>query len=210
MDLRVTVLQAFRDARGAKHRAGETGVIRSIELDWPSEDIIVEWERDGRREKMVFVLRAKDGPRNGHMREYFEAGELEMPPPPPKDRTRLARLRAELPPPSEPVTDPNHYADALARIIALAITRKFAEAEQQIQLLLAPPDPFGGRLQQLADDLVGYAVACRDDADVDIYEWLRERAISLWYAWGAQATSGGDGAARMHSIQAAEDRLARN
>src|SRR5262245_35419190 len=85
---RITVLKDFTDARGVEHRAGESGVIRQMGLEWP-EEIWIEWERDGATEKMSFRLDARTGPRNGGMREFFELGEyapqprpLVVPPPP--------------------------------------------------------------------------------------------------------------------------------
>ncbi|HRE05635.1 MAG TPA: hypothetical protein PKX00_08500 [Opitutaceae bacterium] len=88
-DHHVTVLRDFRDARGNEHRAGEQGMLRLMELDWPRQEFFLEWEREGVRERMCFSLSAKEGPRNGAMRDFFALGEAERvvrrpkPPPPP-------------------------------------------------------------------------------------------------------------------------------
>lgn len=203
-DLRVSIRQDFADARGVQHRRGEIGVIRSLALDWARQEIVLEWERTGGREKMHFALAAKDGPGNGRMRVYFEVIERSPPPPPP----RRWEAPAVPEPAAQPVTDPKRYAEGFARVWALAARGRFEEAEQQLQLILAGEDPFGGRLEQAAGDMVGVACAHALDPNAAIYAWARQRAVNLWYAWGAQATSGGEGMARMDSIRAAEERLA--
>ncbi len=77
VDHRIRVLRDFTDVRGERHRTGESGVIRKMDLDWGRQECFIEWEREGKSETMTFALMAKDGPRNGHMREYFEIGDRE-------------------------------------------------------------------------------------------------------------------------------------
>lgn len=204
-DLRVSIRQDFADARGTRHSRGETGVIRTLTLDWARQEIVLEWERAGERERMYFALAAREGPGNGRMRAYFDVIERSPPPPPPR-RRREAPVVPE--PAAQPVTDPKRYAEGFARVWALAARARFDEAEQQLQLLLSGEDPFGGRLEQAAGDMVGVACAHALDPNEAVYAWARQRAANLWYAWGAQATSGGEGMVRMESIRAAEERLA--
>ncbi len=202
MHLRVRVLQDFVDARGASHRAGEQAVIRQLDFDWARDEVVIEWERDREAEKLVFSSAAKTGPRNGHMKEFFADEGMDIPPRPPKKAPPVPPLHSE-----RPITEPVRYAEALDRVEALAIRNRFSDTEEQIQLILAVSDPDGGILQNLAGDLVEIAVAHAGDADRAAYRWLGQRAISLWYAWGSRATSGGEGAARGLSIRAAEARL---
>jgi hypothetical protein len=49
-------------------------------------EFTIDWERDGKPETLTFSLSAKDGPRNGMMRDYFEKGDLVMPPRPEKPK----------------------------------------------------------------------------------------------------------------------------
>lgn len=209
-DHRVRVLQDFRDARGAQHRTGETAIIRRMDLDWDRNELFIEWEReDGAKETLFFSQAAKEGPRNGHMREFFEKEER-VPLPEytlqGRARRRTLELRQAIPVLiEEPVTDPSRYADAVGRIWALAARRRFVEAEQQVRVVLS--HPAADRLEQLAGDLVAMATAHTLDEDGTVYDWLRERAISLWYAWGSRATSGGEGAVMSVRIRAAEARL---
>lgn len=209
-DHRVRVLRDFSDARGTRCRAGETAIIRRMDLDWARNEFFIEWEReDGAKETLFFSQTAKEGPRNGHMREFFEKLERVSLPeytPQGRARRRALALRQEMPAlVEEPVADPSRYADAVGRIWALAARQRFADAEQQIRIALSHPDP--DRLEELAGDLVAMATAHTIDEDGAVYDWLRERAISLWYAWGSRATSGGEGYAMSARIRAAEERL---
>lgn len=76
VDHRVTVLRAFTDARGVAMDANDGGVIRHISFDQMRLEIHVEIERDaGERVRLTFPLKATSGPRNGHMREFFDVGD---------------------------------------------------------------------------------------------------------------------------------------
>ena len=181
-----------------------------MNLDWQRQEIALVWERDGVKEILPFSLAAKEGPRNGRMRDYFSVGERV---PLLEDtlkgrRQSEAKLRRVPLVVGEPVTEPGRYVEAVDRVWALATQHRFKEAEEQIQLLVSAPDPVGGQLQSLAGDMVGMAVAHARDADSAVYDWAREKAVDLWYAWGSGATSGGEGTVRRQQIRAAEERLA--
>jgi hypothetical protein len=75
VDHRVTVLCDFTDLAGTVVRAGESAIIRGLGSDFVNPEIWIELERGNSRDKLRFALRAPDGPRIGHMREYFEIGE---------------------------------------------------------------------------------------------------------------------------------------
>lgn len=80
VDHRVTVLREFTDLGGITVRAGETAGLRGLGLDYGRMEICIELERNGVRDTLRFALRAPNGPRNGHMKDYFEMGEpLEAP-----------------------------------------------------------------------------------------------------------------------------------
>ncbi len=86
---RYTVTRGFSDANGVRVPFEATGVIRLISIDGGFTRIHIDWERDGAdgqkiSERLTFLLAATDGPRNNHMREYFEKGEVVLPPPAPK------------------------------------------------------------------------------------------------------------------------------
>ncbi|MDP3736913.1 MAG: hypothetical protein Q8R02_05960 [Hyphomonadaceae bacterium] len=83
-DHRVMVIKDFVDARGLSVPEGASGLIRFIDLDLKAMEFFIDWEREGKTERLTFSLNAKEGPRNGGMKEYFELGEYAPPPRPPK------------------------------------------------------------------------------------------------------------------------------
>ncbi|MDP3493819.1 MAG: hypothetical protein Q8R82_11945 [Hyphomonadaceae bacterium] len=81
---RYAVIRGFTDATGLRVPFEATGVIRRISLDPGYTTIFIDWERDGPNgattpERLTFAFKATDGPRNNHMREYFEKGEVVLP-----------------------------------------------------------------------------------------------------------------------------------
>ena len=204
---RITVIQSFTDANGADHRAGEVGVIRQMGLEWQAQEIWIQWERENVMEKMTFRLDAREGPRSGAMREFFELGEY-VPQPRPSGSSST-RPRDPMPAPAEGViADPSRYDDAVVRVAALAAHRRFDEAETQILQITGWPCEFGWRVKDMAHQLTGMAAAHLEDVDPTIYLWLKGWAIHAWYMWGSGATSGGEGAAFAVEIRAGEKVLA--
>jgi|GEM_PF-2806150 len=80
VDHRITVLRDFTDANGITMRGGEGGILRDLGWDQIRMEIRIVIERDSGKVDLIFPLRATTGPRNGHMREYFEIGEDVTPP----------------------------------------------------------------------------------------------------------------------------------
>lgn len=82
---RYAVIRGFTDANDVRVPFETTGVIRLISIDAGFTLIHIDWERDRANgetmaERLTFSLAATDGPRNNHMREYFEKGEIVLPP----------------------------------------------------------------------------------------------------------------------------------
>lgn len=75
VDHRVTVLRDFSDAAGVGLRAGDRGVLRGLSFDQVRLEIRMEIERENGSVALRFPLRATSGPRNGHMKEFFELGD---------------------------------------------------------------------------------------------------------------------------------------
>ena len=69
------MLRDFTDAAGITLRAGESGVICGLSLDQIRMEIHIEIERASGKVALRFPLKAPTGPRNGHMKEFFELGE---------------------------------------------------------------------------------------------------------------------------------------
>lgn len=201
---RVTVMQAFTDANGVAHQAGESGLILQMGLEWHTQEIWIEWERDGAIERMTFRLDARDGPRSGTMREFFELGDY-VPLP------RAATPRRKITPPPAPagvIADSSRYEEAVERVAALAAYRRFEEAETQILQITGWPCEYGWRVKDMAHQLTGMAAGHVEDADPTVYLWLKGWATHAWYMWGSGATSGGEGAAFAVEIRAGEKVLA--
>jgi hypothetical protein len=75
VDHRVTVRVGFHDLTGHTMHAGDTGVIRGLHLDPRQMNVHVGIQGPSGAVNLVFALNAQTGPRNGHMREYFDVGE---------------------------------------------------------------------------------------------------------------------------------------
>jgi len=194
-DRRVTVIREFHDATGAHHAAGEAAVIRAISIDWVSRRIRIVWDRDGRPETLEFDLTSLTGPGNGRMREFFDVGELVA--------ERPAPLAVQVLPDPGPelIVDVARCEEAVERVEALASRRRFSEAEEQLQALGA------ASTDRIASLLGAAAARHAESGDQRVWDWLRVRALDYWYSWGAEATSGGDGTARMLEIRPAVKRL---
>jgi hypothetical protein len=196
-DRRIRVIRPFHDARGIAHEAGETGLISQITLDWPANEIVIEWEHGSMR----FGLNAREGPRNGGMKEYFEV--LEYVPPP----------RPAPPPPEPPAPQPvlekpvqRDWEGAAANVWALAAHGRFDEARAQVLEIHSWPDPMGSdqRALWLSEHLARAAAAHAFDADSAVYDWLKDWCLTQLYHYGACATSGGDGTARRYEMDIVE------
>jgi hypothetical protein len=74
---RATVLKDFTDARGLAVPAGASGVIRMMDLDLKAMEFTIDWERDGRIERLTFSPIAKEAPRNaGRVESYLKLEAL--------------------------------------------------------------------------------------------------------------------------------------
>ncbi len=80
VDHRVTVLRDFIDAAGISLHAGESGVICGLSFDQIRRETCIEIERASGKIRLKFSDKAMTGPRNGHMRKFFELGEDITPP----------------------------------------------------------------------------------------------------------------------------------
>lgn len=203
VDNRVTVLRDFTDAKGTIMRAKETGVIRNMTWDQVRNEIHIEierdatdraaTERDAERVQLTFSLAAQSGPRNGHMREFFELGDYVAVPgsePVRRDPVRPEPVKREMIVPQLPpvqtggsswwrdarnTAGPDHQEDAekalLAEIQHIGVASSIAEMYAQ-------------RMRAFqAEGNEPRAVAAFKLAD----QWM-----STYAGW---ATSGGEGAA---------------
>lgn len=204
----IHVIHEFVDADGAPHFVGEAGLITELKYDWGTGEITMTWNREGRAESMRFLRESTTGPGNGRMKQFFEMGEYV---PAPIEGKRLIPGIGYVPekPPmpeltSELIKTADRFDDAITRVWALASRTHFDDAEAQLLALVNAPDRGGPLEREAAERLCYYATQHAYDDDRTVHTWLRERGISMWYSYGAQATSGGEGAERATHIRAAE------
>jgi hypothetical protein len=97
VDHRLTVLREFTDANGVTLRAGEGGILRGQAFDQIRLEIQLEIEQPQGKITLRFPLKASAGPRVGHMREFFELGDVESVPGTPPARVDSAARRMIVP-----------------------------------------------------------------------------------------------------------------
>jgi hypothetical protein len=204
----IHVIRDFMDARGVAHVVGDEGLITSLDYDFRTGEISITWKRGDKTETMSFAEADRSGPGNGRMKQYFEVGEYVSPPIPGKRiipgvgyvplAPTLPALTAKL------ITSDEQFDDAMDRVWALAGASRFDDAEVQIQAVVYAADRRGDNCERAASTLCSCAKLHAFDEDLTVHYWLRERGIQMWYAWGSQATSGGDGTERARHIRAAE------
>ena len=202
-DLLVQVIQAFQDAKGTRHEAGVVGTIRTLDYDQPTSELTIAWEIAGKPERLVFDLRSRTGPGNGRMKQFF--ADLGDAPPPPGTRLRISRAPRDARPPAHRPgfikRGPGQDAQVLRQVWALAALRRFEEAEAQFKEL-------DRSWERACAETLTFAVDVHaDDEDGAVFEWLRDKATTLWYCWGSTATSGGEGAAMAPDINRAVNRF---
>jgi hypothetical protein len=115
------VIRGFADANGQHISFDTVGVIRHIDISDDWTQIIIDWEQDGQTVKLVFAMNATDGPRNNHMRTYFEKGELSLPP-------RPAKPKPETPPAPAPVVELSGDSSPGERTVACSCPAAFHRA----------------------------------------------------------------------------------
>jgi hypothetical protein len=204
----VHVIQAFTDARGIAHDVGEEGLITSLTFDHATNEIGIAWTRGATTETMHFLATHRDGPGIGRMKSYFDVGEYV---PAPVEGKRFVAGVGYVPlaptlPPLTPalITTDARFDDAMDRVWALAGAARFDEAATQLDAIVYATDRRGDNTERAAGALCACARLHAFDDDLATHRWLREHGIQLWYSWGSQATSGGEGTERARHIRAAE------
>ncbi|MFT7723944.1 MAG: hypothetical protein QM788_14130 [Roseateles sp.] len=88
--------------------------------------------------------------------------------------------------------------------LAAALDRRLEQADEHA---------LWGEARALTNTALAHAEQCRSEGrrvgDDAGFAWLCQRSLQLWHAWGACATSGGDGFERSLHIDRASSALAR-
>lgn len=190
VDHRITVCRDFTDANGITLRRGETGILRALDLDPRCLEIHLDIERATDRVRLVFLLAAKTGPRNGHMRDYFELGE-DVTPPRILPSQRQPTARTMRVPPPEP---PTAASDRSAVAAAAQSTTGPDRLEAMEKALLASIDHIGvaGSIAELyAQRMRAFQRAGNEPRAIAAFRL----AMSWMNRYASSATSGGEGAA---------------
>lgn len=190
VDHRITVCRDFTDANGITLRKGEIGILRTIDLDPRCVEIHLGIERATDRVHLVFLLSAKTGPRNGHMRDFFELGE-DVTQPRILPSQRLSSARTMRVPPPEP---PTAARDRAAVAAAAQSTAGPDRLEAMEQALLASSDHIGvasSIAERYAQRMRAFQRAGNEPRAIAAFRL----AMSWMNRYASSATSGGEGAA---------------
>jgi hypothetical protein len=177
----VTVLQDLSDGEGKAMRAGERGILRGLSFDQVQMTIHMEIACESERVSLRFPLRAEDGPRNGHMKEYFALGEYA---PTEAERERVT------PSPPAPVAAPQTVAPEKP-IEGPRDPDRLVEEEEE---LLRKYDHIGvaaSIAEMYAERMRAFRAEGNEPRAVAAFE-LAIQWMSTYAGW---ATSGGEGAA---------------
>lgn len=190
---RVNIRQDIVDLSGHFLGCGESGVLRDLSLDMERREIHLVLERAGVEIDLSFALDAREGPRNGHMREYFTMGECI----PPIDR-RVPQAD-EIPPLPAPESTSGNATlssvdpDWFQQVVDLEGLGYFLEAASVVRLAL----PHYGAPYTVAEMYLERMVRQRQAGD-EAGALVSFKRADFWiFVYASYATSGGEGAALM-------------
>jgi hypothetical protein len=193
VDHRITVLRDFSDGAGVALRAGERGVLRGLSFDQIRLEIRMEIERENGKVELRFPLRAASGPRNGHMKEYFELGDhVRIPGTEPVRRDPAVRRMIVPAPENQP--DPKGGSDRRRLEREIEGPDRLEELEQQI---LRDTQHIGGAAS-IAEVYAQRMRAFQRAGDEARAVAAFKLATQWMWTYASQATSGGEGEALSH------------
>lgn len=212
VDHRVTVLQYFTDTIGTAMRAGDSGILRGLAWDQLRMEIRIVIERASRKVALVFPVQATTGPRNGHMREYFEVGkDVTVPRIDPSLHDHAKREMIMLPSESGPASLPMARMSVQTNSAAWNSTAQSTDGPDRLeeveQEMLAAMDHIGvaaSIAEMYAKRMRAFQRAGNEPRAIAAFKlaahWMRRYAGS--------ATSGGDGAALSYECDRFQESLA--
>lgn len=194
VDHRITVIREFSDAAGASMHVNDTGIIRDMEWDQLRDEVCIEIEPDRvgtnpPRIRLTFSLKAHSGPRNGHMREFFEIGEY----------SPIPRAQPVRPDPAKremivPTVKEQDRSDGLAWWRSTRNTDGPDHQEEAEKKLLAEIDHIGvaaSIAEMYAQRMRAFQAEGNEPRAIAAFK-LADQWMSTYAGW---ATSGGEGAA---------------
>jgi hypothetical protein len=192
VDHRVTILRDFTDATGTTLRAGQCGVLRKQSFDQIRLEIQLEIERDDGEGKIAlrFPLKASDGPRTGHMKEFFELGDYVAIPGSEPVRPEPAARKMIVPAPKN-VAAQNSGPDWWQKARNMEGPDRLQELEEQILREAQHIGGAGSIAEMYAQRMRAFQHAGDEPRAVAAF-----KLASQWMStYAGYATSGGEGAA---------------
>lgn len=190
IDHRVTVLRDFTDGKGVAMRAGESGILRVITWDQLRDEIHLGIEQEAGTVDLDLALKVKEGPRNGHMQEYFELGDYI--PVPGTERVRHdPSARTMIVPTGSSGPSEGSGPDRWREARSLAAADRTEEAER---IILDKVDHIGAAAsvaEMYAQRMRAFQLAGDEPRAIEAFK----RAVSWMGSYASWATSGGEGAA---------------
>lgn len=190
VDHRVTVLRDFTDAEGVTLQAGETGILRGLSFDQIRLEIQIEIERAKGKIALRFPLKAPAGPRNGHMKEFFELGDY-VPVPGSEPVRRDPSQRTMIVPAPEKSPAQNRAPADWPRDPGLEGPDRLEEAERQIRQAVQHIGAASSIAEMYAQRMRAFQRAGNEPRAVAAFKL----AIDWMGTYAGWATSGGEGAA---------------
>lgn len=189
VDHRVTVLREFTDANGVAMRADDRGVIRDMSFDQLRLEIHIEIERDaGERVRLLFPLKATSGPRNGHMREFFDVGDYVAVP---------GEEPARHDPTERKMIVPEKTPEPAGRAVRLRSVHDIegSDAQEEMEQRLLNEIPHIGAAASIAEMYAQRMRAFQAEGNEERAIAAFKLAIQWMGTYAGWATSGGEGAA---------------
>lgn len=193
VDHRVTVLRDFTDANGVTLCAGETGILRGLGWDQIKMEIHIQIERASGKADLVFPMRTTFGPRNGHMKEFFEMGEDVSTPRVLSGFHERSKREVIVPPPKDVPAPRNDSAwDAVAN--STDGPDRLEEIEKEMRAAIPYIGVAASIAELYAQRMRAFQCAGNQPRAIVAFKLAMEW-MNTYASW---ATSGGEGAALSH------------
>jgi hypothetical protein len=189
-DHRVTILRDFTDAAGTTLKAGASGVLRNQSFDQIRLEIRIEIEREKEKITLKFPLKAVEGPRIGHMKDFFELGDYVPVPGSERLRPPLLTKNVVVPVPEQPPVK-NSGLDWWRQARNTEGPDRLEAAEEQIMREAQHLGGAGSIAEMYAQRMRAFRSAGNEPRAVAAFklaaQWIQ--------TYAGYATSGGEGAA---------------
>lgn len=211
VDHHITVLRDFTDAKGVAMRVGDKGILRKLHWDPIRMEIHLEIEGASRKVALVFPLSAKTGPRNGHMREYFEVGDDATAPRIIPAFHHPAARQMIIPPPAEHEPAPAHVANPAGTTNwrrAAQTTEgpdRLVDVENEMRQSIDHIGVAGSIAEIYAERMRAFQRAGNEPRAIAAFKL----AVEWMGIYASSATSGGEGAALSYEYDRFRTSLAR-